>query len=221
MKTVIMAGGRGSRIAGLFPELPRPLIPPGGVPVPERELISLRDQGFTEVVLTLGCRADQIRDYFGDGSRLGVETRYFAEREPLGNAGALFFLDLQEDFLLLNADVVFDVDFRRLVRYHRERGALVTLFTHPNSHPFDSTLILADEEGRVRQWITKEDPRPEWYANRVNAGLQVMSPRALERSGIDPRSVGREIGEGEFGQELTVRSLEEFTEKWKQAYTDR
>lgn len=193
MKVVLMAGGRGTRISELFPDVPKPLIPIQNMPVLEREIISLREQGFTEIILTVGYMADKIKDYFGDGSRLGVKINYFVEDKPLGNAGALFFLDLKEDFLLLNADAVFDVDFNRMVKYHRRKGALVTLFTHPNSHPYDSGLIIADKSGEVRQWLTKEESRPQYYKNRVNAGLHVISPKALEMSGIDKNSIGKEI----------------------------
>lgn len=194
MKVVLMAGGRGTRISELFPDIPKPLIPIQNMPVLEREIISLREQGFTEIILTVGYMADKIKDYFGDGSKLGVKINYFVEDKPLGNAGALFFLDLKEDFLLLNADAVFDVDFNRMVKYHRRKGALVTLFTHPNSHPYDSGLIIADKSGEVKQWLTKEESRPQYYKNRVNAGLHVISPKALEMSGIDKSSIGKEKG---------------------------
>lgn len=189
MKTVIMAGGRGTRISELFPDIPKPLIPIDGVPVLERELISLRNQGFTDIILTVGYMADKIIEYFGDGSRLGTHIEYFVEKKPLGNAGALFQLHLTDDFLLLNADAVFDIDFNRFVACHREKGGLATLFTHPNSHPFDSGLIIADRDGSVKEWLAKEDVRPQWYRNRVNAGLHVLSPKAL--TGMRPGSDGR------------------------------
>lgn len=189
MKVVLMAGGRGTRISELFPDIPKPLIPIQGIPVLEREIISLRDQGFTEIILTIGYMAEKIKSYFGDGSKLGVNISYFVEDKPLGNAGALFFLDLKEDFLLLNADAVFDVDFNRMVEFHEKHGGLVTLFTHPNSHPYDSGLIIAGENGEVEKWLAKEDERQEYYKNRVNAGLHIISPRALEISGIKKEDI--------------------------------
>lgn len=188
-----MAGGRGTRISELFPSIPKPLIPIDGVPVLEREIISLRNQGFKDIILTVGYMAEKIKNYFGDGEKLGVHISYFVEDKPLGNAGALFFLNLKEDFLLLNADAVFDVDFNRMVAYHKAQGGLVTLFTHPNSHPYDSGLIIADKNDKVEKWLAKEDERPEFYKNRVNAGLHVISPKTLEMSGVRKEDIGKNV----------------------------
>lgn len=189
MRVVIMAGGRGSRISELFPDIPKPLIPIDGIPVLEREICSLVSQGFTDIVLTVSYLHEKIERHFGDGSKWGAHIEYFVEETPLGNAGALFKLNLNEDFLLLNADAVFDVDFNRMVAFHKAHGGLVTLFTHPNSHPYDSGLILADEQGRVDKWLAKEDPRLPYYKNRVNAGLHVISPGVLEA--VDASRVGQ------------------------------
>ena len=182
MKVVIMSGGRGTRISELFPDIPKPLIPICGKPVLEHEIECLRGQGFTDIILTVSHMAEKIIEYFGDGERLGVHIDYFVEDKPLGNAGALFRLrdNLTEDFLLLNADSVFNIDFNRFVAFHKEHNALATLFTHPNDHPYDSGLIIADEDKSVQKWVAKEDERPEFYKNRVNAGLHIISPKLLE-----------------------------------------
>ena len=223
MITVIMAGGRGTRIAEYSKEitgrvLPKPMIPISGVPVLEWELTSLRDQGFKKFIITVSYLANEIMDYFGDGSGVspatgkpfGVQIEYFQEQEPLGNAGALYKLrgnlvddaDGSADFLLLNADSIFDLDFRRMVAYHRAKAAMVTLFTHPNSHPYDSGLIIASANGSVEKWLTKEDIRPKYYKNRVNAGVHVLNVAALDEalalSDIDVSQIGKVQDDGKI-----------------------
>lgn len=190
MKVVIMAGGKGTRISSVASDIPKPMIKIENKPVLEHEIECLREQDFTELIITVSHLGHIIMDYFGDGSKVspvtgqsfGVHIEYFVEDVPLGNAGALYGLKdkFTEDFLLLNADVVFDVDFKRFVEYHNEKGSLVTLFTHPNSHPYDSGVIIANQNSSVERWLAKEDERPQWYRNRVNAGLHVISPKVLD-----------------------------------------
>ena len=200
MKVVIMAGGKGTRISSVASDIPKPMIKIEGKPVLEHELECLRDQGFTDIIITVSHLGNIIMDYFGDGSGsspvtgkpFGVHIEYYFEKEPLGNVGALFKIKdkLTSDFLLLNADAVFDVDFNRFVGFHQEHGGMVTLFTHPNSHPYDSGLIIADKNGAVEKWLAKEDERPPYYRNRVNAGLHVISPKVLALVNIDADTIG-------------------------------
>lgn len=190
MKTVIMAGGKGTRISSVASDIPKPMIKVEGKPVLEHEIECLRDQGFQDIIITVSHLGNMIMDYFGDGSVIspvtgqpfGVHIEYYFEEQPLGNAGALFEIKdrLTSDFLLLNADAMFDVDFNRFVAFHKAHGGLATLFTHPNNHPYDSGVIIADENGVVERWLTKEDERPQYYKNCVNAGLHVLSSKILE-----------------------------------------
>ena len=190
MKVVIMAGGKGTRIREIASDIPKPMIKIGDIPVLEREIASLKEQGFTDIILTVSHLGNIIMDYFGDGSKIspatgkpfGVNIDYYYEKEPLGSAGALFKLKdkLSDDFLLLNADSIFDVDFNRFVNFHKKHGGLVTLFTHPNNHPYDSGLIISDADGTVKRWLSKEEERPKYYKNRVNAGLHILSPKVLD-----------------------------------------
>ena len=201
MKVVIMAGGKGTRISSVASDIPKPMIKIEGIPVLEREIECLKEQGFDDILITVSHLGNIIMDYFGDGSGnshvtvrpFGVHIEYYFENEPLGNAGALFKIKdkLTEDFLLLNADAMFDVDFNRFVEYHKQHGSLVTLFTHPNSHPYDSGLIIANKNGAVEKWLAKEDKKPRYYRNRVNAGLHVINPKVLELSGINAETVGK------------------------------
>ncbi len=215
MKTVIMAGGLGKRVAGIDDSIPKPLLPILGKPVLEWEIECLVRQGYTNIILTVSYMADKIQSYFGDGSKLGCRISYFVEDKPLGNAGALYKLHrskiIEGDFLLLNADSMFDVDFDRMVRFHKKNNALATLFTHPNNHPQDSGIIICERKtknvvygnlslpigGRsetvespvVVQWLTKEDERPKWYKNRVNAGLHILNTEILNLTGIDAEGI--------------------------------
>lgn len=207
MKAVIMAGGKGTRISSVASDIPKPMIRIEGKPVLEHEIECLREQGFIDIIITVSHLKNIIMDYFGDGSGIspvtgmpfGVHIEYYSEKEPLGNAGALFKIKdkLTSDFLLLNADAMFDVDFNRFVSFHQAHAGMVTLFTHPNSHPYDSGLIIADQNGEVEKWLAKEDERPLYYRNRVNAGLHVISPKLMDISGIEADAVGRIGDEGE------------------------
>ncbi len=196
MKTVIIAGGKGTRIRSVSSDIPKPLIKIQGIPVLQREIVCLRDQGFTELFITVSHMADQIIEYFGDGKKFGVSISYYVEEQPLGNAGALFKLRSllgDEDFLLINADSIFDINFNRFINFHKTKGGKATIFTHPNSHPYDSGVIVADADGRVLHWYSKEDIRPNWYSNRVNAGIHIINPSILDNSKIDSELIGKTI----------------------------
>ena len=182
MKTVIMAGGKGTRIASVNSEVPKPMIPILGKPILEYQIDCLRHQGYEDIILVVGHLGHVVKDYFGDGSAFGVKIEYVTETEPLGTAGALFLLKdrLGEDFLLLCGDIIFDIDLDRFYACHKSHGGVATLFTHPNSHPYDSGIIMAYGDGRVTNWLHKEDERL-WYRNRVNAGLHFLSHRVFEQ----------------------------------------
>lgn len=195
MQAVIMAGGRGTRISSLAPDIPKPMIRVCGKPVLEYQIECLVRQGFQDIILSTGYLGQVISDYFGDGHRFGAQITYYQEETPLGSGGALTILrkQLKDDFLLISGDIIFDIDFNRLLAFHRAHDALITLTTHPNSHPFDSGLIFADEEARVTNWLHKEDARTI-YRNRVNAGIQVLSPEVLcSLNTVHPIDLDREI----------------------------
>lgn len=180
MHVVIMAGGKGTRIASVASDIPKPMIPVCGKPILEHQISCLREQGLTQITLIVGHLGQVITEYFGDGSGYGVTIDYIVEETPLGTAGALVYLKnkIDADFLLINGDIIFDVDFRRFLQYHREHNGTVTILTHPNNHPYDSGIIKTDRTGVVTDWLHKEDPRV-YYRNRVNAGLHILSPKVF------------------------------------------
>ena len=194
MKVVIMAGGKGTRIATIKNDVPKPMIEICGKPILEWQIENLKACGLTDITLVIGYLGNVIKDYFGDGSKLGVSISYFVEDVPLGTAGALFKMpELREDFLLMCGDVIVDVDFNRFVEFHKRNNAWASLMTHPNGHPYDSSLIATEimqpqeigglpmDTHRVISWMNKEDERT-YYKNRVNAGIEIISPELLRKT---------------------------------------
>ena len=182
MKIVIMAGGKGTRIASINSEVPKPMIEILGKPILEYQVEVLKKQGFNDYIFVIGHLGHVIKDYFDDGSKFGVSIEYIVEEEPLGTAGALYFLKdkIEEDFVLLNGDIIFDVDIDRFYKYHKDHNGLATILVHPNNHPFDSSLIEVNNDGMVIDWINKEAERV-WYHNLVNAGIHILSVKVLDR----------------------------------------
>jgi D-glycero-D-manno-heptose 1,7-bisphosphate phosphatase len=180
MKTIITAGGRGTRIASVASDIPKSMIPLHGKPILEYQLECLRENGLSDIIIGIGHLGQAIQDYFGGGAKFGCRIKYYTETEPLGTAGALYKIAadpgyaLSDDFILLHGDTIFDLDFSRFIAFHYEKHARVSLVAHPNSHPFDSALLVTDSENRVTQWLNKEDPR-RYYRNQVNAGIHILS----------------------------------------------
>lgn len=194
MKAIIMAGGLGTRIASIANNIPKPMIKICGKPILEYQIENLKSCGIVEIILVIGHLGSVISDYFGDGTRFGVNISYFVEDHPLGTAGALFKIpELNEDFLLLCGDIIFDVDFNRFINFHVDTGAWASLLVHPNGHPYDSSLLVTEivpptglgglpvDTHRVIKWMNKEDERV-FYKNRVNAGIQIISPSLLRET---------------------------------------
>jgi D,D-heptose 1,7-bisphosphate phosphatase len=180
MQTVIMAGGKGTRVAAIAGDIPKSMIPVRGKPILEHQLNCLKKNGLCEIIIVIGHLGQQIKEYFGDGASFGCAISYYTEAEPLGTAGALYRLEyLRGDFILLNGDLVFDLDFSRMIAFHREKKAWATLAVHPNSHPYDSALIISGADNRVTGWLNREDKRL-WYKNQVNAGIHILSADLLK-----------------------------------------
>jgi D,D-heptose 1,7-bisphosphate phosphatase len=180
MKTVIMAGGKGTRVASIAGDIPKPMIPICGKPILEHQIEVLKKNGLTDIIIGVGHLGQHIKDYFGDGSRFGCKISYYTETEPLGTAGMLYKLDdLSGDFIVLNGDIIFDMDFHRMIAFHKEKKAQATLAVHPNNHPFDSSLIITDTNNCVTGWLNKEDERT-YYRNIVNAGIHILSDEFLK-----------------------------------------
>lgn len=183
MKVVIIAGGKGTRIAAVNGDIPKAMIPVCGKPIIEHEVLLAKRYGYTEFVFIIGHLGEQIREYFGDGASWGVHIDYYHETQPLGTAGALGYLkeQLTEEFFVFYGDTILDIDMQAMLDYHHAKKADATLFVHPNDHPYDSDIVDIDSEGKVREFFIK--PHPEDFVSRniVNASLFIFTPKVLER----------------------------------------
>ena len=184
---VIMAGGKGSRLRSITnDEIPKPMVPVDGKPLLEYQVEALKEYSIKKIVMIVGHLGEKIMDHFKDGKDFGVDIDYIVEKEPLGTAGAFYYLkDKTEakDFLLVFGDVFFDIDFDRMEDFHFKNAALTTLLAHPNGHPYDSDLIQTDDNGKVIGFDSKNNVRDYWYDNMVNAGMYVINRELLELVG--------------------------------------
>ena len=181
---VIMAGGKGSRLLSITnDEIPKPMVPVDGKPLLEYQVEKLKTYGIKKIVMIVGHLGEKIVDHFKDGKDFGVEIDYIFEKEPLGTAGAFYYLKDKidaKDFMLIFGDIFFDMDFDRMEDFHFKNSALTTLLAHPNGHPYDSDLIQTDDTGRVIGFDSKHNVRDYWYDNMVNAGMYIINKRLLD-----------------------------------------
>jgi D,D-heptose 1,7-bisphosphate phosphatase len=182
MQVVIQAGGKGTRVSSISNGIPKPMIPICGKPILEHQIDCLKRNGLTDIILVIGRLGQSIKDHFGDGGHYDCNIAYYIENEPLGTAGALFNIkELSADFILINGDIIFDIDFSRMIAFHKEKRAYVTLAVHPNSHPYDSALIISNSNNQVTGWLNKEDERG-YYKNQVNAGIHILSVNFMKNN---------------------------------------
>jgi mannose-1-phosphate guanylyltransferase / phosphomannomutase len=182
VKAVVMAGGEGTRLRPMTASMPKPLLPVVNRPIMEHVLRLLRKHGMTEVVVTVQFLASLVRNYFGDGEELGMQLQYATEEEPLGTAGSVKNAEdaLNDDtFLVISGDALTDIDLSKLVAYHRDRDALVTVCLTRVPDPLEFGITIIGDDGRVQRFLEK----PTWgqvFSDTVNTGIYVMEPEIFE-----------------------------------------
>lgn len=185
MKAVIQAGGKGTRVSSLTGDIiPKPMLEIDGYPILYHQIMNLKKSGIKDILIIVGHLGHVIKEYFQDGTKFDINIDYYEEDplEPLGTAGALYYLKdrIQDDYIFLLADVFIDIDFNRMIKYHQEKNAGITLFTHPNSHPYDSDLVVCDDNNLVKGFDSKNNNRNYDYKNIVNAGIMIFSKDTLD-----------------------------------------
>ena len=184
MQAVIMAGGKGTRLASITKDLiPKPMVNILGKPLLEWQIQTLKQYNIRKICLVIGHLGEKIQEYFGDGSDFGVQISYIQEKEPLGTAGSLYYIKewlTDDSFFLIFGDVFFNIDLNRMLQFHISKDSIATLFVHPNSHPFDSDIVVMDTNERIERFDSKNNVRSYWYENCVNAGFYILNKRVCD-----------------------------------------
>jgi NDP-sugar pyrophosphorylase family protein len=181
-RAVILAGGMGKRLAPYTFVIPKPIVPIGTTPIIEVVLRQLARRGFREITIAVGHMSDIIRAVAGDGSKFGVTIEYSQETKPLGTIGPLTLIDgLTDDFLVMNADLLTDLDFADLWAFHRSHGGVATVATYVKTTKLELGVLQLDDQQRLVGFEEKPTLR-----HTVSMGIYVLNRRVLD--GIPPNT---------------------------------
>jgi mannose-1-phosphate guanylyltransferase/phosphomannomutase len=181
MKAVILAGGEGTRLRPLTSNTPKPMMPLANKPMMEHIVSLLALHGFDEIVVTVAFLANQIRDYFGDGSDFGVSMRYATEDSPLGTAGSVRNAsdELDDTFLVISGDVLTDIDLTKFVKAHRDANASASIALKHVDDPLEFGIVITRPDGSIERFLEK----PSWgevFSDTINTGIYVLEPDVFE-----------------------------------------
>ncbi len=173
---VIMAGGLGTRLGELTKETPKPMLKVGAKPMVEHIIDMFVSHGFTKFMLSVNYKAEVIKEYFGDGSKFGIEVKYLEEKKRLGTGGALSLIEteLNEPFFVTNGDVLSSLDYEKLLEYHKEQNAMATMCIRKDSYQIPYGVIEVDDTNNII--AMKEKPTKEFF---INTGIYVLEPEVL------------------------------------------
>jgi mannose-1-phosphate guanylyltransferase / phosphomannomutase len=195
MKAVVMAGGEGTRLRPLTSNQPKPMVPIVGKPCMEHILELLKQHGFEDVIVTVAFLPQAIRSYFGGGEALGMEVGYSVEESPLGTAGSVRLAAgrLDDTFVVISGDALCDLDLTKLVEFHREKQASVTIGLKSVDNPLEFGIVVTDEDGKVERFLEK----PSWgqvFSDTINTGIYVLEPEVLRHIPTDrPYDFSKEL----------------------------
>jgi mannose-1-phosphate guanylyltransferase / phosphomannomutase len=195
MKAVVMAGGEGTRLRPVTSNQPKPMVPIVGKPCMEHIVELLRRHGMEDVIVTVAFLPQAIRSYFGDGETLGVNIEYSVEESPLGTAGSVRLASgrLDDTFVVISGDALTDVNLEKIVDFHREEQAAVTIGLKSVENPLEFGIVVTDDEGRIERFLEK----PSWgqvFSDTINTGIYVLEPEVLRHVPSDrPYDFSKEL----------------------------
>lgn len=182
MRAVILAGGKGTRLAPYTSILPKPLMPIGEMSILEIVIRQLAQHGIHDITLAVGYLAELLMAYCGTGEKFGVKLGYSREEQPLGTAGPISLVpNLNETFLVMNGDLLTTIDYSAMWTYHKKRGAIATLASYCREVKIDLGVIES-EDGWVKNYIEKPT-----YQYAVSTGIYIFEPEVLKFMGHGQR----------------------------------
>jgi len=176
MQAIILAGGKGTRLFPYTVSIPKPLIPVGDIPIIEIVLKQLASSGFKNIILALGYMADMLQAYIGDGSKYGLHISCSIEKKPLGTIAPLKLMkNLDENFLVMNGDLLTDINYRKLFDYHIKQKALATIATYTKETKLQLGVLENNSEGRIIRFSEKPVLK-----NKVSMGIYIFNQSILK-----------------------------------------
>lgn len=179
-KAVILCGGRGTRLQPLTDEIPKPLIKIGDKPLLEHLVNVLKRSGIKDIYMAVSYLGEQIERHFGDGTKWRVNIFYSYDQDPLGGAGAIKLLEnkLNSTFAVLNGDVLTDLDFHKMAKFHCQKAGIASFLVHKTDHPYDSDLVEFDKDFLVKRFFR---PKPgDKFKPISKSGTHIFEPEVLK-----------------------------------------
>ncbi|PIN72095.1 nucleotidyltransferase [Candidatus Woesearchaeota archaeon CG10_big_fil_rev_8_21_14_0_10_45_5] len=226
---VILAGGKGSRFGPISREIPKPLIPLHDKPLLLHSINLLKKYGITDIIISIGYKADKIKEFFGNGERFGVKISYVEEKESLGTAGALRLAAprISGPFLVCNADDLMEIDIPHLFRFHKQRKGLATIVLTRVEDPSNYGVAMMNAEKIIA--FVEKPKRENAPSSLINAGLYILEPEVLKmipkgfamlEKDVFPKlaSEGKLYGYPYVGKWLDVGTMERYEQaldEWK------
>ena len=180
MQAVILAGGKGTRLYPITSRVPKPMVSLFNKPVLEHAIELLKKHDIRDIIITLAYKADQIIDYFGGGSKWGVNIQYSLEDTPMGTAGGLRRLQplLKDTFLIISGDAVTDLDLSTALDFHKKKSAIATMLLYEVDNPAQFGIVESDRSGKITRFVEK--PRAsEAFTHTINTGIYVLEPEVI------------------------------------------
>jgi mannose-1-phosphate guanylyltransferase/phosphomannomutase len=208
MKAVVMAGGFGSRIQPLTHSTPKPMLPLLNRPMMEHTMLKLRDLGITDFIVLLYYKPEIIKDYFQDGSDMGMNISYITPDDDYGTAGAVKKaqeLIGDENFVIISGDVVTDFDFKKMFDFHNEKQSKLTITLTKVENPLQFGVVITDNEGKIEKFLEK----PSWgevFSDTINTGIYIIEPEILDQIPANENY--------DFGKDLFPSLMQSKTTLW-------